>query len=90
MSWKWKGQGRESGKREARPHKEGYVKGRDKQFRAASSQRILTRTGQKLDAEFLFILVLQGTGSNSILFATTGLNNVNVLHMSVTSRVYQA
>ena len=56
-----KGQGREGGKREARPHKVGYVKGRDQQFTAASSQRILTRT---------FILVLQGTGSNSILFAT--------------------
>ena len=43
MSWKWKGQGREGGKREERPHKVGYVKGRDKQFTAASSQRIPTR-----------------------------------------------
>ena len=40
-------QGREGGKREAGPHKEVNVKGRDKQFTAASSQRILTRTGQK-------------------------------------------
>ena len=51
-------------------NKVGYVKGRDKQFTAASSQRILTRTGQKWDAELLFILALQGTGANSILLAT--------------------
>ena len=60
MSWKWKGQGREGGKREARPHKVRYVKGRDKQFTAASSQRILTQTGQKRDAELLFILAFKG------------------------------
>ena len=63
-------EGKEGGKREAPPRKVRYVKGRDKQFTAASSQRILTRTGQKWDAELLFILALQGTGANSILFAT--------------------
>ena len=40
-------QGREGGKREAGPLKEANVKGRDKQSAAASSQSILTRTGQK-------------------------------------------
>ena len=33
--------------REAWPHKVGYMKGRDQQFTAASSQRILMRTGQE-------------------------------------------
>ena len=42
-------------KREARPHKEANVKGRDKQFPAASSERILNYVR---------------TGGNSILFKT--------------------
>ena len=43
------GKGGGEGGREARPHKVRYVKGTDKQFliTAASSQSILTRTGQK-------------------------------------------
>ena len=44
---------------------------------AADIQRILTRTGPKWYAELLFILGLQGTGANSILFATVPFTLAN-------------
>ena len=54
MRWKWKGQGREGGKKQARPHKVRYVKGRDKRFMipAASSQRILG--GNEMRSSYLY------------------------------------
>ena len=51
----------EGGKREARPHEEANVKGRDKQFKGFLRERGEMRCGA---------LIYTRTGANSILFAT--------------------
>lgn len=66
-SWKWKrtGKGETDGKEKCSCIRRQTWKGETTFFMAASSRRVLVRTGPKWNGELLYILTLQGTGANS-------------------------
>ena len=59
------GKGRTDGKEKCSCIRRQTWKGETTFFMAASSRRILVRTGPKWNGELLYILTLQGTGANS-------------------------
>ena len=81
-----RGGGGGKGKRKARRRQK--ERERKRNATVADNRGILTRTRPKLNAELLFILALQGTGANSILFSRWKLSDGNVCSIYNFERCY--